>query len=267
MNSEIFSFKRAINYLISDIKSCISNFGLNFLTICLFMPIGVYLLTILYCTFFSSPVEANMELRSVLFVICVAILVIRTPTNCYGKITDKKYGSFFLSIPASTLEKYISMVLISAIIIPICGLFLFLFTDSLLCLFDPRLGESLFKNIVYANLFDTTGFFLEGENIGVSAVLMLDDYIGACLLFLLGALVFKKNKTAYTILSVGGICYIVVFLILGIFNLFNPDITTLDALTPYFTEKNLILLDSLNDGVINIVLLLAIYLKLKRIKH
>ena len=147
-NQDIFSFKRAGKYFVSDLKTCWSSYGLNFISICMIAPVAVYLVTILNNLIFlqewSGP---GVILRAIIFGVAIVVLGISQPTRCYGRITEKQFGSFYLSLPASRLEKFLSMIIISVIITPLLGIGSYLLIDSLICLIDKSCGDNLIYTI------------------------------------------------------------------------------------------------------------------------
>lgn len=154
----------------------------------------------------------------------IFVVVLTFPTKVYGGITDRRSGSDWLMIPASTFEKWLSMVLITCVVLPLCLSLLLLGSDALLSLaFPHHYGDSLIHNLKLLR----TGFltYTDGAlDVSFTAAIFLNwcEYI---LLFTLGAVVFKKSKAAKTML-----CFLLLTIIVGDISLFvlsgaNPRLT------------------------------------------
>ena len=101
-------------------------------------------------------------------------------------------------IPASKLEKFLSMVLITAVVIPMIAFCVSLGLDALLCAVDHTCGSSLISAFI-------------------SADQKINSIISLSLSFLLGAIFFKSSKTVKTFLvlfALGTVTMTVLFLIL-----------------------------------------------------
>jgi hypothetical protein len=104
MKNDIFNFRRFGKYFATDIKTCWSNYGLSLLTISLITPIVLYVVLTAFNLIMTSTWDGpDMGFR--FFTICVAMfcIVVTMPVKCYGRITEKQYGSFWLTLPASRL--------------------------------------------------------------------------------------------------------------------------------------------------------------------
>jgi len=67
-------------------------------------------------------------------------------TRTYGYLTEKKAGSAWLMVPASGVEKWVSMLIMTLIIIPVLFCVVYLGVDWLLCLVDHTSGASLLSS-------------------------------------------------------------------------------------------------------------------------
>lgn len=279
-NSDIFSFKRACKYFVSDLKTCWSSYGLSFISICCITPLVLYILGVLNGLIFIQEWGGpGIVLRTIICAIAFIVLCISLPTRCYGRITKKSFGSFYLSLPASNLEKFLSMILICVVISPLLGIGSYLAIDGFICLIDKSCGESIFHLIFNAYESVTTVLLpkiteLEADSEMAASLmnaarqlcnplLYLDDFAGCILPFLLGALCFKKNKVVKTILCLMGVSIILSFA-------FAPLTNNLDSFDAnFFTSlgDNIALIDTISDSVVNIALLVAIYFRIKTIQH
>mgnify|MGYP004507115483 CR=1 FL=1 len=278
-SSDIFNFDRFSKLFVSDLKSCTSNFGLSFITLSAIIPLATYIICILFnLTFNDGTWQApGIIFRTFLFVFIMVCIFIFMPVKCYGRLTEKNYGSFYLLIPASTLEKFLSMIILCAVVSPLVACSIFFLVDSILCLVDSTCGESVLYLISHAaegimdfiyNLdLEENSHLLKFAHIVSSPWLYLDDIFGASLPFLLGALIFKRNKTAKTILSLIGISIILSILSAPLTNnLFETSFENVDIFeTDIFS--NMPLIDTISDTIMNLLILTAIYFKLKSLKH
>lgn len=287
MNSNTFNIKRFGSYMASDIKNCIANFGLSGSLIA-GTSIYLYLLYIIFNLLTSGEWNGlGLGLRAFAFCIALAVLVTSLPVKCFGNITDKKAGSSWLMLPASRTEKFLSMVILSTIIMPLVIIAGYMFTDWLICLIDPRCGDSLIsagRGLLVAMIeAETTGDLalypaLERFTDQVSnPLLYVDDAIGMMLIFLLGAIFFKKRKTSKTILAWIVLTTVAGMIMVPFTKLIFGEIASnaamaesadnLNILFDTWVFRNVALLDTINDTITNLVLLTCIYFRIKTLKH
>ena len=195
--NNIFDFKRFGNYFAYDIRRSANNYGINLLVLGL-MPVILYILHILVATVSGKqPLPIASESKFILFGIIVFVTAVSCGVKIYGNITDKRSGSDFLMLPASTLEKWISMVLIVCVLVPVALIALSVASDSLLSWIVPAsYGEGAITSICNETISISRHdeFFLN-----LPAILFL-GWCGCALTFTLGALYFKKAKVAKTFL-------------------------------------------------------------------
>ena len=178
---EIMDFNRFGKYFVSDLKSCAVNYGYSLILICLMgliIYIGTVSMGLLFNGTWGGPTEA---FRSNVFWLSMFVMAVTMPVKCYGGLTEKKTGSQWLMIPASKLEKFLSMVLITAVVIPMIAFCVSLGLDALLCAVDHTCGSSLISAFI-------------------SADQKINSIISLSLSFLLGAIFFKSSKTVKTFL-------------------------------------------------------------------
>lgn len=290
MKNDIFNFRRFGRYFVSDIKTCYANFGLSLIVSCLSATLLVYALTVFFNLMTAHAwMGPTSAIRLAALIIMFFVIVINGPSKCYGNITDKQYGSFWLTLPASRLEKFVSMVLISAVIIPVVSLATFLGIDALTCWIDPTCGQSVASSIGHVASqivsFDISEAISDEIPAEVtrfidqlsSPWLYMDDFFGMTLPFLLGALVFKKNKAAKTILALIVISAALSIIATPITAAWGKDlIATINmtegtaGISELFNSwifRNIALLDALSDTIVNLILLTAIYFRIKTITH
>lgn len=290
MKNNIFNFRRFGKYFVSDIRTCSANFGLSLLVTCLSATLIVYALSIFGKLIISHIWEGpGLTIRLAAFLVMFVVIIINGPSKCYGRISEKKYGSFWLTLPASKLEKFLSMILLSAIIIPIAASALFLGIDAIICALDQSCGQSVAQNlgtiasnVINFNISESIGEQIPAEVTRFIAQLdcpwlYVDDFIGMTLPFLLGALVFRRNKAAKTILAWIIISMAVSIAATPFMAIWGRNLMetiqiadTTGEITELFnswTFRNIALVDTINDTIVNLALMTGIYFRIKTIKH
>ena len=294
METEVFNLNRFWRYFKSDFDAFISRYGITLLVmstlgLSLDLILGLFSLT-------STGTWQGLigPMRGALFFGTSAMVLIGSPAKLYGYLTDKKEGSAFLLLPVSTFEKYISMILITCIVVPLMFFMIYFGLDVMVCMIDPTCGTSLFSFIFYSNDFnlfnDETAMamtewneFIEHFKVLLNPALYIDDIIGTSLMFLLGALIFKTSKTGKTlgcIILISIAIQIVITPILAITGLSaikdlnSMDLTQLTAdqfktSFPFYSwiGLHLGLIDTLSDMFVNCLLLFFVWFRVKRIKH
>ncbi len=194
---DIFDSKRFGRYFAYELNAARKNCILSLLVTCA-IPI-IYILLKMLVTFDVDVNGTSAGLRWFLAIVAMAITVISLPIKLYGNITERKEGSWWALIPASTFEKFLSVFLMTCVVLPICFFGIYSAVDALLCLI-PGYGEPLVKQ--YFNL----GGHLSGYFGGFSSFgLFLEFWLNWCcsvLSFTLGAVFFRKGKASKTILVI-----------------------------------------------------------------
>ena len=294
MKNDIFNFQRFGKYFGTDIRTCWANYGLSLMTITLLVPLVTYFI----CTAFNLILKSSWDgpdtgMRFFIFCVALVCMVVTMPVKCYGKITEKQYGSFWLTLPASRLEKFISMFLLTCIIVPVVGVALFLGIDAIICAFDHTCGTSLIAGAMkfirnMGDVQELTMNFVD-ENIDIedatliqqiigqinSPLLYADELIGMTLPFLLGAVFFKNSKTVKTILVLFAFSTAVSIVSTpimeswasNVFELRNDDTAVITRLFDNGFFKNLVLIDTISDAIVNLALMAGVWFRIKTLKH
>lgn len=264
----IFDIKRFGKWFASDMKSCTASYGISFIVISLMGLIiyaGTTIMGEIINGIWGGP---GIGFRFAVFMVCLAVLLITQPSKCYGHITDKRSGSAWLLVPVSHFEKFLSMTIVSAIIIPAAYITIYLGIDAILCSIDSTCGESLiaFATAIPAKMADVPEEVTKAINPMTNTFLYIDDIIGTSLLFLLGAVLFKKNKIVMTIL-----CTMAISLAIGsitaplILNGFMEDPE--GFMTTFTQSGSLTITDTINDMSIVLFALVATFFRIKTLKH
>lgn len=294
MKNDIFNFRRFGKYFASDIRTCWSNYGLSLLTISLLLPVAAYALTTGFNLMVKSTWDGpDMGIRFFVFAVAMICLIVTMPVKCYGRITEKQYGSFWLTLPASRLEKFISMFLLTCIIVPLSGAVLFLGADAIICAIDHTCGNNLIAGGLelirkMGDLQSLTMNFID-ENVTIedaavvqeilkqinSPWLYIDEIFAMTLPFLLGAVFFKNGKTVKTFLAMFAFSTAISILatplmsnwLMGVANNVNDDPMAVLQLAQNGLFRNLVLIDIISDTVTNLALMAGIWFRIKTLKH
>lgn len=294
MKNDIFNFRRFGKYFATDIRTCRANYGLSLLTISLIVPTVLYVVLTAFNLLLTSAWEGpDLGIRVFAFCVAMFCIIVTMPVKCYGRITEKQYGSFWLTLPASRLEKFISMFLMTCIIVPVTGIAIYLGMDALICAFDHTCGNSLVTGGLelirkMGDLQELT-MNLANEKITIedaalaqeivnqinSPLLYIDEIFGITLPFLLGAVFFKNGKTVKTILVLFAFSTAFSIAITPVMESWASDVITglndgtavIRTLFDNGLFKNLVLIDTISDTVFNLALMAGIWFRIKTLKH
>lgn len=261
MNSQIFNIKRFGLLLKTELLTGLKKNWISLLLICLIEVIVV--LTI--GTFFlilgqgwNCGGEVSRTIAAVIFLACLVMIV---PAKLYGHVNNRESGPSYLMLPASRLEKYLSMILVSVIIIPAAATGIFAGIDALLRLIDPTAGGQILRIPDAAFL---TGLSMDGAT--MNPALFIDDLIQSLLIFLFGTVFFRSAKVPKTVLCLVVIGQVVSFIALGGVAIMGFDTNPLDRPMIRFFVDHTALTDTISDTLTNIGLLVCIWFKLKTLK-
>lgn len=126
MGSNIFSFERFLKVLKYDLKMRVPAIGIFFLVL-LIIPHVLHQIMDFGNAF---PAGQRFDLYSVM---CF-FLVFFAPFKIYYAFRDKQGRTSFLMLPASSLEKFASMVLVSLVLVPVSFCLCSFLLDVILCL-------------------------------------------------------------------------------------------------------------------------------------
>ena len=197
--NEKFNFSRFWTYFKYDLKQMWRNHSKAAILIggasAIFYVIWVIFSLVFMQQWHTPPIAA----RLVIFLLAFAILELYQ-VRTYGYLTEKKAGSAWLMIPASKAEKYVSMLLITLIVIPFLFVAVYFLIDGFLSLVDPTVGKALLTGAAgtYKELIDGLSVMSDASPITFStSTIMWYGAVGLfCnfLYFLLCGICFKKNK-------------------------------------------------------------------------
>ena len=273
MTNETFAFPRFWNYLKYDLKQTlrfnvkgavmIGGFSLIFYV----LVVG---LGILFNHNWSAP---GIEARAAMFGVGMLVLILYQ-TRTYGYLTDKRKGSSWLMIPASVTEKFVSMMIITLIVLPIAYTVSYLFIDALIALLDPTAGQAVAGG--FSSLMDELREGLsEVEEQGVSLNLsafafpLIFEFITSMLYFLLCGIYFRKWKLGGAIaflLALQFVLTMVVGLTVQHWSVVF-DVNTNDPVMVAERLNNIIAFGSWLNVFSTLVLGTLVFLRIKTLKH
>lgn len=199
-----FKISRFGKYFVYDLKRQWKNTGMLMLIFSLF-PIIFYMIYMFFAALFDGglmKIFIGLEIdgpaggtRFGVFAVMSTIFVMLFPSRAYGKITNKAKGSEWLMLPASRLEKFTSMMLISLVVIPLVYVVVYFLSDAFVCLLDKSCGDSLMSFRINKEI-GSSDFVIPANGFWILA----STIVGNAIVFLLGGLIFKKWKVVGTVL-------------------------------------------------------------------
>ena len=211
---EIFDFKRFGKYLVYDLNHVYARYGLSLLIMGL-LPLVVFLVTLVLSPVTGGKPWYNPDVYQSLTFIALLIVSLIFGARVYGIVTEKKAGTAWIILPASALEKTLSLLLITCVLLPACLLSLLFFSNWIVSLFVPNVDP--LETFRFLGL-DGWGLAVDGfgdVNVPLMAWLAWCEGI---LVFTLGALCFKRTKVGKTFLCLFGLSILASFLMMAIFN-------------------------------------------------
>lgn len=267
--NKVFSPGRFGKYFLYDLNCAKNNFLLSLLILA-FLPEMLFALASLISIIFGfTSTNFLLSMRYSALVGGVIAVLFTFAAKVYGSITEKRYGSDWLLIPASPFEKWLSMGLVTCVVLPAVYFSINLGADALMCKLFPE---------TYGPLLDVSSLVSKVDASGLHLNFSLFFWLKWCeniLLFTIGALVFKKNKIGKTIL----VCFAIGMLISSIASLivsgtFSFDASALQNYIERIAEKGPEALMTRFNIFTNVVytfvfavLLGGLYLRIKTIKH
>ena len=197
--NEKFNFNRFWTYFKYDLKQMWRNHSKAAIVIGGSIAF-LYVIWVLFSLVFAQKWQTpSIEARFALLTIAFTVLEFYQ-TRTYGYLTEKKAGSAWLMIPASRTEKFVSMLLMTLIVIPIFFFAVYFCIDGVLSLVDPTYGKALitgaadtYKESIYA-LASFSGESPITFTPGAITFMGIFGFFCNFLYFLLCGICFKKNK-------------------------------------------------------------------------
>ena len=189
--NNVFSIDRFGKLMVSDAKRYLPKFFGTFMIFLIIMP-AIWLINV----FIDGSLIALLRVNLILFFAYIVTFI--APFKMYGQANNKKWGVDFIMLPASSLEKFVVMVLFVVIIIPISFIVLSLCLDFILYM----LPFNVYKvPITMGGFFNTNTFKILGSLVACISVALF------------GNMFFKKSKLFKTLFSI--FIFICIFSALG----------------------------------------------------
>lgn len=215
--NEVFDIKRLGRLIKYEVTNYIPNFFKSLL-ICASVIAAVWIVSL---TFDASIMQfGRAELVNALFVLAIAL----SPFIVYKDMNNRKKGYFYAMIPASTLEKLLSMVVLCVLIVPLLTYAVLTGTDLLLWLLS-KVGIGSFLFMDFYNPF-TVGEIVDDEYLlpyiypVFDSILYMVNIIAYTIMF---NTIFRKNKVLKTILFNISMTFAFVILTAVVANVTTPE--------------------------------------------
>lgn len=267
--NNVFSFARFRKYFRYDLSMAGNKAGVSILVL-MFFPLYSFFFFQLFSFLFTghmSPMSAGNSVFA--YLVCFMISVISIPMRCYGGITRRGEGGNWVLRPASAFEKFLSILLITCVVMPVVWLAGMAFSDWLLSVVFPDYVSFGLPKII-ASLEAILAEFHADDGTMLAISVPYSLYLSWCeniLVFTLGAIFFRKNKVVCTFLAL-----IALGVALSVFSV--PVVKSIGGmnLLPSVPDGNTIV-RYINTTVYGLYLLvfaaldLGIFFRIKTIKH
>ena len=193
-----FDFKRFGQVVVKDWKDYFRFFGISLIVWCS-LPILFWISTLILD---FEMVNGN---RSALIGIFVFITLMFVPSKVYGNANLSREGVSFAMLPATSTEKFFSMVLYCSVLTPlIVGL-------------GSWAVDSFLTILPFGGFEDFVVFPKDGLGIGMFLVFMACMVLSVSAIFMFGNMVFTKRKTGKTIAW----AMLIIFIVTMVLQLFH----------------------------------------------
>lgn len=199
-----FDFNRFKKVVTKDFHSIIPQFGLTMLIIIL-IPMAIWLFCVVLGQ--NGPKSIPVEVRWIEIFGVIMLSAIMAPSRLYRTCNIPKQGIYFAMLPASKLEKFLSMVLFCFIVCPLLALAGSVVLDCFIKIlpFGPynewlwQQGTWLNNNDVRSLFYGTYGsdYIME---VLTSPLLWISSCLTTVVVFFFTTTIFKSHKILKTIL-------------------------------------------------------------------
>ena len=251
-----FNIQRFGKILKHDGLNFFPNFILS-LAILWAIPVVIYLFTALMPTDGTVHIyDAMARINNIDFLLKIAIII--APAILYKTCNDSRKGIGYAMLPASTLEKFLSMVIFCVIVTPIVYIAGALAIDSILALINgPYDGFALsmyfdkFSQIEYSfeqhgtkvMLDDALPLIISNLSPAFMRVLSILGTLMLSSIFMFGNMIFKKRKT-------GKMIGILILLFIIFMIIFINYVANNEAFANYFEQINE---DNVSEFIIRLI--------------
>lgn len=272
MNNQVFSGSRFWNYFKYDFTQMWRNHVKASIGIGL-SGLILYVISVGFNLIFGGGWDGpNLGIRYGVFILAFTALELYQ-TRTYGYLTDRRKGSAWLMNPASTFEKWLSMILMTIIILPILFLGVYLLSDLLVASLDPTVGHSILHSIgsgfrdLTSEIVDVNVDYNTNWSVWAFLPVFIIGFMTNFLFFLLCGLIFKKNKIlgGFVIVFLISTLFSVVFSLIGLNTNVNIEVDDFAQAEIYI--RKVLTITTWVSAIIGIGLAGGIFWRLKTLKH
>ena len=183
--NKILNFKRLSSLISKELSENYSK-----ILVLLGISISVSIIGWLFTLFTSSEHGISVLSRTSTIQVIIAVVFFILPYTFYNHLNHRKNGIESTMLPASTLEKYLSMILISVVIIPLSIFVSCVIVVYIIAIVTP----DIYPGYLFGN--DSTNFLNSQPAFDIISSIFVMSGIA-----LFGNLLFRKNKILKTVLS------------------------------------------------------------------
>ena len=213
--NEVFDIKRFGKLVKYEVMNYIPNFFKSLL-IFASVIVAVWILSLTIDIDFMSA--GRQGLVSALFTLALAL----SPFIVYKDMNNRKKGYLYAMIPASTLEKIVSMILLCMIVVPVLSYAVLTGTDLLLWLFT-KTGVGSFYGIEFFSPFSDDVIKVANWENPYQVLDSMLYYVNIVAYTIMFNTIFRKNKVLKTILFNISVTFALVMLITAVANMTSRE--------------------------------------------
>lgn len=203
--NETFDLNRFWNLLKKDFRALWPRYGVSMIIMAC-LTLVLWLLVLLFSQWSAegiSQAEIVPLVRLALIIFGTALAACIAPFKLYGEVNDGKRGYYFALLPASKLEKYLSMLVHCLLTVPLLVLVAAVAVDTLLYLLPFGSYHEALWQIPLLNpdqLAECSYEVLRMMLFVTNPLLWVVMWLNAVVPFLFTNTIFKKNKFIKTLL-------------------------------------------------------------------
>lgn len=201
--NNIFEWKRFSKVVKKDFNNLWSTFGITMIILAA-IPFAIWLLALVI----DHSLTISPGFRVVMLMTVAEFAAIMLPSRLYRTMNLRNEGISFAMLPASKLEKFISLLFFTFIVAPV-----FVYIGSLVMdIILSMLPASPYRQWIWqSNLgFPVINVVVDSTNItsinnlhnGWITAAIWTSFLGSPSIFLFAATLFKKHKVLYTLLCI-----------------------------------------------------------------
>ena len=231
--NEVFDIKRLGRLIKYEVINYIPNFFKSLLIFAsVIAAVWIFSLTV----DFNACPHSRAGLVNALFVLAIVL----SPFIVYKDMNDRKRGYIYAMIPASTLEKLLSMIVLCVVIVPLLAYAVLTATDLLLWLLS-KAGIGPFLHMEFYNPF-TAVKLVDDEYLLPHIYPVFDSiiyFVNLIAYTIMFNTIFRKNKVLKTILFNMAMSFAFVILTAVVLNVTTPEFweDMFEGLVEWLDEK------------------------------